>query len=178
MLIKEKEAWVSHQPRSNMNNAVGLPQIESMLHLEIPVCLGNDGFSNSMWDEWRAAYLAHKLWHKDPRRMGADKIAEMAWYNNAALVKKLSGNQVGGIQEGAKADMMLVDYHPFTPMQAGNLPWHLVFGFQNSMVTTTIVDGKILMKDREILTLDEKKISFEALKLAPRVWERYNQQFQ
>ena len=177
MLIKEKEAWVSHQPRSNMNNAVGLPQVESMLHLGIPVCLGNDGFSNSMWDEWKAAYLAHKLWHKDPRRMGADKIAEMAWYNNAALVKKLSGSQVGTIQEGAKADVMLVDYQPFTPFQAGNLPWHVVFGFQNSMITTTIVDGKILMKDRKILTLDEEEISHQALQLAPRIWERYNQQF-
>ena len=177
VLIKERGAWVSHQPRSNMNNAVGLPQVESMLHLGIPVCLGNDGFSNGMWDEWKAAYLAHKLWHKDPRRMGADKIAEMAWYNNAALVKKLSGSQVGTIQEGAKADVMLVDYQPFTPLQAGNLPWHVVFGFQNSMVTTTIVDGKLLMKDREILTLDEDRISHEALKLAPKIWERYNQQF-
>jgi cytosine/adenosine deaminase-related metal-dependent hydrolase len=109
--------------------------------------------------------------------MGADKIAEMAWYNNAALVKKLSGSQVGTIQEGAKADVMLVDYQPFTPFQAGNLPWHVVFGFQNSMVTTTIVDGKILMKDRKILTLDEEEISHQALQLAPRIWERYNQQF-
>lgn len=177
VLIKEKGSWVTHQPRSNMNNAVGLPQVESMLNLGIPVGLGNDGFSNSMWDEWKAAYLAHKLWHKDPRRLGADRIAEMAWHNNAAMLKKLSGVEVGAIKEGAKADLMFVDYEPFTPLTAGNLPWHLVFGFQNSMVTTTIVDGNILMRDREILSLDEEKIVHEALALAPSVWERYNQYF-
>jgi len=178
VLIKEKGSWVTHQPRSNMNNAVGLPQVESMLNLGIPVCLGNDGFSNSMWDEWKAAYLAHKLWHKDPRRLGADRIAAMAWHNNAAMLKKLSGAEVGAIKEGAKADLMFVDYEPFTPLTAGNLPWHLVFGFQNSMITTTIVDGKMLMRDREILSLDEEKIIHEALALAPSVWERYNQYFQ
>ena len=178
VLIKEKGSWVTHQPRSNMNNAVGLPQVESMLNLGIPVCLGNDGFSNSMWDEWKAAYLAHKLWHKDPRRLGVDRIAAMAWHNNAAMLKKLSGAEVGAIKEGAKADLMFVDYEPFTPLTAGNLPWHLVFGFQNSMITTTIVDGKMLMRDREILSLDEEKIIHEALALAPSVWERYNQYFQ
>ena len=176
-IIKERKAWVSHQPRSNMNNAVGLPQVESMLHLGIPVCLGNDGFSNSMWDEWKAAYLAHKLINKDPRRMGADTIASMAWDNNAALVKNLSGVEVGVIQEGAKADLILVDYKPFTPLTAGNLPWHVVFGFQSSMVTTTIVDGKVLMRDGEILSLDEEKIIHEAKKIAPAVWERYEIQF-
>lgn len=178
LLIKEKGAWVSHQPRSNMNNAVGLPQVEAMLNLGIPVCLGNDGFSNTMWDEWKAAYLAHKLENKDPRRMGANHIAAMAWSNNAKLVRKLSGSDVGIIRKGAKADLIFVDYKPFTPLSADNLPWHLVFGFQNSMVTTTIVDGKILMRNGEILVLDEDKVICEARNLAPAIWERYLQQFQ
>ncbi len=176
-IIKERQAWVSHQPRSNMNNAVGLPQVESMLHLGIPVCLGNDGFSNSMWDEWKAAYLAHKLIHYDPRSMGADTIAAMAWKNNAALIKKLSGSDVGIIRDGAKADIIFVDYKSFTPVTASNLPWHLVFGFQNDMVTTTIVDGKVLMRNGEIISLDEEKIIHEAVKIAPAVWERYGKQF-
>jgi putative selenium metabolism protein SsnA len=176
-IIKEKNTWVSHQPRSNMNNAVGLPQVEAMLNLSIPVCLGNDGFSNTMWDEWKAAYLAHKLWNRDPRRMGADSIARMAWENNASLVKNLSSFDVGVIKKGAKADLIFVDYKPFTPLTPGNLPWQLIFGFQNSMITTTMVDGKLLMQNREILSLDEEKITFEAKKLAPVIWDRYSQQF-
>jgi len=176
-LIKEKNSWVSHQPRSNMNNAVGLPEVEAMLHLGIPVCLGNDGFSNTMWDEWKAAYFAHKLWKRDPRIMGADKIANMAWSNSAKLVSKLSSFQVGIIQEGTKADLIFVNYKPVTPLTTENLPWHIIFGFQNSMVTTTIVDGKILMRDKEILILDEERIIHEAHAYAPAVWERYAQQF-
>ena len=77
-LLAETNTWVSHQPRSNMNNAVGLPAVESMLRSGIRVCLGNDGFSNAMWEEWKAGYLSHKLLHRDPRRMGADTIANMA----------------------------------------------------------------------------------------------------
>ena len=61
-------------------------------------------------------------------------------------------------------------------MTAGNIPWHIVFGFQQSMVTTTIVAGRILMKDRQLLTLDEAEISAKAQELAPAVWERYQKE--
>jgi len=77
---------------------------------------------------------------------------------------------------GAFADMIFVDYHPNTLMTAGNLPWHIIFGFQPGMVTTTIVAGKILMKNRELLTLDEKEISIKAREIAPKVWERYQKE--
>ena len=80
---------------------------------------------------------------------------------------------VGRLIEGARADLIFVDYHPFTPLTAGNLPWHVLFGFEASMVTTTLVDGRILMRDRQLLTLDEKAIAEAALALAPEVWQRY-----
>ncbi|MDZ4159161.1 MAG: hydrolase, partial [Anaerolineaceae bacterium] len=78
---------------------------------------------------------------------------------------------------GARADLIIVDYHPYTPLTAGNIPWHILFGFHESMVTTTIVAGKVLMRDRELLTLDEGAIAAEAMRLYPGVWERYHQQF-
>ena len=68
-LLKETGTWVTHQPRSNMNNGVGAAPVESMLRTGIKVCLGNDGFSNAMWEEWKAAYFLHKLSSRDPRRM-------------------------------------------------------------------------------------------------------------
>ncbi|MFN8412330.1 MAG: NAD(P)-binding domain-containing protein [Anaerolineales bacterium] len=60
--------------------------------------------------------------------------------------------------QAAAADLIFVDYHPFTPLTDGNLPWHIIFGFQQSMVTTTIVAGKVLMKDRKLLTLTKVKL--------------------
>jgi len=176
-ILKETGTWLTHQPRSNMNNGVGVAQVESMLRMGIKVCLGNDGFSNAMWEEWKTAYLLHKSQHRDPRRMGGDEVIQMAVYNNAALANQFfPAAPIGQITEGAFADLIFVEYSPYTPMTDGNLPWHIIFGFQQSMVTTTIAAGKILMKDRELLTLDEKEIAARALEIAPRIWKKYEEE--
>ena len=175
-LLAETGTWVTHQPRSNMNNAVGIGEVEAMLRAGVRVGLGNDGFSNAMWEEWKTAYLVHKVWHRDPRRMSALDVAQMAIYNNAALAERFfPGAALGVIQPGARADLICVDYHPFTPLTPDNLPWHIVFGFHESMITTTIVSGQVLMKDRQLQTLDEAAIAEQARQIAPRVWARYAQ---
>ena len=176
-ILKETETWLTHQPRSNMNNAVGMSAVESMLRLGVKVCLGNDGFSNAMWEEWKTAYLVHKLYHRDPRRMGGYDVTQMAIYNNAALANQFfPAAPIGKIVPGAYADLMFVDYQPYTPMTAGNLPWHIIFGFQQSMVTTTIAAGKVLMKDRELLTLNEAEIAARSREIATRVWKKYEEE--
>lgn len=176
-ILKETETWLSHQPRSNMNNGVGVAQIESMMRLGIKVCLGNDGFTNSMWDEWKTAYLLHKIEHRDPRRMGGYDVAQMAIYHNAELAGQFFPSApLGKIIPGAAADLIFVDYHPFTPLTDSNLPWHIIFGFQQSMVTTTIAAGKILMKNRVLTTLDESEIAARAREIAPRIWKRYEEE--
>jgi len=173
-ILAERGVWVSHQPRSNMNNAVGAMALDKMQAAGVNVCLGNDGFSNNMWAEWKDAYLLHKVANRDPRRANGADIARIATYNNARLVERFfPGLQVGEIKVGAAADVILVDYHPYTPLTEGNLPWHILFGFESSMVTTTIVAGTVLMRDRQLLTLDEAEIAREALALAPTIWERY-----
>jgi putative selenium metabolism protein SsnA len=174
----ETKTWLSHQPRSNMNNAVGIGDIDSMLRAGLKVCLGNDGFSNAMWDEWRTCYLVHKCWNRDPRRMNGNNVVQMGAYNNSDLATKFfDGTRIGRIEVGAKADLILVDYHPITEMNTGNLPWQILFGFRDSMVTMTMVNGKILMKDRELLTINEGEVSEKAVKLSKEVWKRYLKQF-
>jgi putative selenium metabolism protein SsnA len=173
-LLAETGTWVTHQPRSNMNNGVGVADVESLMRAGIRVALGNDGFSQTMWKEMETAYLLHKVWHRDPRRMNGMDLVQMAVNNNVALAQGFFPDRpLGVIAEGAVADLIFVDYHPNTPLTAGNLPWHIVFGFDESMVTSTMVAGRFLMKDRELLTLDEEKIAAKARKLAPAVWERY-----
>ncbi len=176
-ILAASGTWVTHQPRSNMNNAVGVAPVEEYLEMGIPVCLGNDGFSNAMWEEWKAAYLLHKIHHRDPRRMGGCAVVDMAIYNNAAQASHFFGQEIGKLVIGAAADLMFVDYNPPTPLSGGNLPWHILFGFRETMITTTIVDGKILMKDRELLTLDEKEIAAKARELAATTWKRYQEKF-
>jgi len=175
-LLRETGTWVTHQPRSNMNNAVGAADIEGMMRLGIPVCLGNDGFSNNMWAEWKAAYFLHKLAHRDPRRANGMDIVQMAIYNNAALAEMFWPRlPMGKLEIGAAADLIFVDYHATTPLTAGNLPWHIIFGFESDMVTTTIVAGNVLMADRQLLTLDEEAITARSNELAAEVWERFNE---
>jgi cytosine/adenosine deaminase-related metal-dependent hydrolase len=157
-----------------MNNAVGAAQIDAMLAADMRICLGNDGFSNNMWAEWKAAYLLQKVIYGDPRRASGNGIARMALENNARLAEVFFPNQVfGTIAIGAVADLIVVDYYPYTPLSAGNLPWHVIFGFEASMVRTTIVAGRVLMQDRQLQTLDEQAIVEEAMSLVPDLWKRY-----
>ena len=175
-LIRATGTWVTHQPRSNMNNAVGAADIEGMLRLGIPLCLGNDGFSNNMWAEWKMTYLMHKQAHRDPRRANGMDIVQMAIHNNAALAGIFWPElPIGKLAVGAAADVIFVDYHATTPLNAGNLPWHIIFGFESSLVTTTIVAGKVLMRDRQLLTLNEAEITARSRELATGVWQRFEE---
>ena len=172
--LRATGTWVTHQPRSNMNNAVGAADVDGLLRAGVKVCLGNDGFSNAMWEEWKAAYLLHKVAHRDPRRAGGYTITQMAVTNNAALANVFFPQApLGVLSPGAFADIIFVDYQPTTPLTAGNLPWHIIFGFESSMVTTTICGGKVLMKDRQLLFLDEAEITAKSRELAKKVWERF-----
>lgn len=173
-LLRDTGTWVTHQPRSNMNNAVGVAPVETMLRGRVKVGLGNDGFSNNMWAEWKAAYLVHKLWHGDPRRMNGYDVVKMAVTNNAALARVFwPSAAVGEIAPGAYADLILVDYQPFTALTAGNLPWHILFGFEASAITATMCGGRWLMRERRLLTLDEAEIAARARELSAEVWRRY-----
>ncbi len=84
--LAETGTWITHQPRSNMNNGVGAMAFDTMMARGMNVCLGNDGFSNNMWADWKAAYLLHKLAHRDPRRANGADVARMAVENNARLL--------------------------------------------------------------------------------------------
>jgi len=173
-LLAETGTWVTHQPRSNMNNAVGAADVEQLLRKGVRVALGNDGFSNNMWAEWKTAYLLHKVWQRDPRRADGATIMEMAVRDSAALANHFfPAAPLGVLAAGAQADIVFVDYHPTTPLTAANLPWHILFGFEASMVDTTVCAGEVLMRNRELLTLDEAEITERSRELAAAVWERF-----
>ena len=172
--LGESKTWLTHQPRSNMNNAVGVAPIDKMVASRVRLGMGNDGFSNAMWQEWKAAYFLHKIAHRDPRKMSGTLVKQISVDNNAALIREIFNDlPIGEISEGAAADLIFVDYHPFTPLTPGNLPWQILFGFRDSMVTATIVAGKPLMLRRQLLTLDEAKIATKAMEISKQTWQRF-----
>ena len=172
-LLAKTHTKVSHQPRSNMNNAVGTAPVQRMLDAGVIVGLGNDGFSNNMYSEMKAAYLVHKSTTHDPRAMSGDTVMRLAYENNAQIASLFWPYPIGEITPGAYADIVLLDYFPYTPLTAGNLPWHIIFGVDGTHVMTTIVAGKVLMRDRVLLTLDEERIATQAREIAPQVWRRF-----
>ncbi len=172
-LLAKTRTKVSHQPRSNMNNAVGVAPVQQMLDSRVCVGLGNDGFSNNMYSEMKAAYLVHKSAARDPRVMAGDTVTRLAYDNNAQIASLFWPYPIGEIAPGAYADLVFLDYFPYTPLTAGNLPWQIIFGVDGTHVTTTIVGGKVLMRDRVLLTLDEERIAAQARAITPRVWKRF-----
>ncbi len=174
-LLARTQAKVSHQPRSNMNNAVGTAPLQRLLEAGVCVGLGNDGFSNNMFSEMKAAYLVHKSTTGDPRVMSGDTVTRLAYANNARIASLFWPHPIGQLTPGAYADIILLDYFPYTPLTAGNLPWQIAFGVDGSHVTTTIVGGRVLMRDRQLLTLDEEAIAARARELAPRIWKRFEE---
>ena len=172
-LLRETGVFPTHQPRSNMNNAVGAADVTAMLRGGLPVCLGNDGFSNDMFAEMKVADMLQKLANGDPRYLGADKVLQMAVQNNRRLAAQFFDTPVGVIQPGAAADVILLDYHPTTPLSADNLPWHILFGVSGSHVHSTVVQGRVLMRNRKLLTMDEAAITARSRAIAAQTWERY-----
>jgi cytosine/adenosine deaminase-related metal-dependent hydrolase len=144
-----------------------------MLRGEIAVCLGNDGFSNDMFAEMKVADLLQKAAHGDPRYLGADRVVQMAVQNNRRLAAQFFDKPVGIVAPGAYADLILLDYFPTTPMTVENLPWHILFGISGGHVHSTIVHGEVLMRNREVLMLDEAEITARSRRLAAQTWERY-----
>jgi putative selenium metabolism protein SsnA len=172
-LLRETGTFVSHQPRSNMNNAVGAAAIPAMLRGGVKTCLGNDGFSNDMFIEMKVADLLHKVSSGDPRAMNADKVMQMAVNNNRDLAAVFFDKPVGMIAAGAYADLILLDYYPTTPLKMENLPWHILFGVSGGHVHSTICHGKTLMKNRQLQTVDEASITARSRSSAANTWERF-----
>jgi cytosine/adenosine deaminase-related metal-dependent hydrolase len=156
-----------------MNNAVGVAPVERMLNSGVNLGLGNDGFSNQMLAEMKAAYFVHKLDQRNPQAMPGNMVMNLAYANNARLAQFFWPDQrVGELSEGAMADLVFVDYQPTTPLSAGNLPWHILFGVEASMIASTVCAGRVLMRDRQLLTLDEEAITARSRELASKVWSR------
>jgi putative selenium metabolism protein SsnA len=176
--LAETHTHSVHNPRSNMNNAVGRAPVEEMLAAGVNVGLGTDGFSMNMLQEMKAAYLLHRLALADPRAMPGNLVWEMAFQNNARIVDAIfrpfcaDFPRVGELSVGAAADIVLLDYVPPTPMSEGNFPWHMIFGMDGLHVNSTMVAGRWLMRNRQLLTVDEARIAARARELSQALWQR------
>jgi putative selenium metabolism protein SsnA len=163
---------VIHNPQSNCNNAVGAAKLLEMVRQGVLVGLGSDGYTPRMWEEFKTAFHVQKLRAADPRVAYAEAYA-VALLNNRTIARKVWGLDVGRIETGAKADLMLVDYFPPTPVHRDNLFGHVLFGISNAPVDSLIVDGRYVLRDGNCVTVDERKVAEKAAAQARALWERF-----
>jgi putative selenium metabolism protein SsnA len=163
---------VIHNPQSNCNNAVGAAKLLEMVRQGVLVGLGSDGYTPRMWEEFKTAFHVQKLRAADPRVAYAEAYA-VALLNNRTIAKKVWGLDIGRIETGAKADLMLVDYFPPTPVHRDNLFGHILFGISNAPVDSLIVNGRYVLRDGKCVTVDERKVAEKAAAQARALWERF-----
>ncbi len=170
-IIAATKTAVVHNPESNMNNAVGVTRLLDLMHKGVLVGLGTDGMSSDMLAQMRCAYLLHRLANHDPRVAFAE-APQLLLQNNAEICERQFGLRLGGIAQGRPADLAIIDYQPPTPLTEANFLGHLIFGLVDATVDTTVCRGKILMRGKKILALDEERIAARSRELAPKMWQR------
>ena len=164
---------VVHNPESNMGNACGCPPTMELVHKGILTGLGTDGYTHDMMESWKVANILHKHNLCDPTAAWGE-VPQMLFEGNAKIANRYFKKTLGILKEGAAADVIVVDYDPLTPMDASNCNGHLLFGVNGSMVQTTVCNGKVLMKDREVLVCDEKKVMADCRRAAKELADDIN----
>ena len=170
--LAKRKINVVHNPQSNCNNAVGAANLLEMTKAGVLVGLGSDGYSPRMWEEFKAAFHVQKLRAGDPRVAYGEAYAA-ALLNNRKIAHKAWGLDIGAIVPGARADLLLVDYWPPTPLTSDNLFGHFLFGVANAPVDTLIVNGKFVVRDKKIQTVDERAVMEKASAQAQALWRRF-----
>ncbi len=167
-ILRDRGVKPVHNPVSNMKIACGVSPVPEMLAAGIPVALGTDGAASNnsldMFNEMKFAALLNKVDKFDPTVMPVQSVLEMATVNGARALGL--GKNLGSLEVGKKADLTLVDLRKphLTPLR--NVISHLVYSATGGDVDTVIVDGKVIMQGRRVLTLEEDKVLEEAQKVA------------
>jgi 5-methylthioadenosine/S-adenosylhomocysteine deaminase len=170
-LLKERGVGVSHNPESNMKLASGTAPVPAYLRADVAIGLGTDGAASNndldMFESMRVASLLHKLQTVDPRAVSARAALEMATIRGARALGM--ERRIGSLEPGKRADLILVNASGarHTPMY--DPISHLVYVTRGDDVQTTIVHGKVLMRNRKVLTLDEPAVLRDARAWAEKV---------
>lgn len=170
-ILKQTNTNVVHNPESNMGNAVGCSPALEFIKRGINVGLGTDGYTSDMMESMKVGNIIHKHNLCDPN-VGFNEISSMVFDNNRKISSKYFNKEVGALKEGAYGDVIIVDYNPLTPLNENNINGHIIFGMSGRCVTDTIINGKVVMRNRVINTVDEEKIFSKSRELAQKLWER------
>ena len=163
-ILAEREVGVIHNPTSNMKIASGISPVAEMLQAGVRIGLGTDGAASNndldMWEEMRLAAFLQKVDRMDPVVMPAPTVLRMATSGGATAIGL--GDTIGSIEVGKRADIIQVAFDDVHHVPTYDVISHLVYVTDEQDVASVVVDGKVLMKERELLTIDTNRVAAEA----------------
>jgi 5-methylthioadenosine/S-adenosylhomocysteine deaminase len=172
-LLKRRRVGVSHNPESNMKLASGIAPVTKYLAADIPLGLGTDGAASNndldMFEAMRQAAFLAKLATRDPTAVPAQAALDMATIGGATALAMDSA--IGSLERAKHADLIAVSMSAARQTPMYDAVSHLVYVTRGDDVRTTIVNGRVLMKDRQLRTLNRATVIAEANKLSAKVLE-------
>ncbi|MDT5121206.1 MAG: 5-methylthioadenosine/S-adenosylhomocysteine deaminase [Acidobacteriota bacterium] len=163
-VLKRLGVGVVHNPQSNMKLASGVAPVPQMLQADLNLGLGTDGAASNndlnMWEEMDTAAKLHKVFTMDPKVVTAQQAFEMATIRGARALHL--EREIGSIEKGKRADLVIVDLDDLNQTPSYNIYSDLVYATKADDVRTVIIEGRVVMRDRSLLTLDEKDIKARA----------------
>lgn len=159
-LLKNFDVKIAHNPESNMKLASGVAPIPELLKQGITVGIGTDGCASNnnldLFQEMDTAAKLHKVHTLDPTVMDARTVVSMATIDGARVLGM--GDIIGSLEAGKKADIIIIDIRSPHLMPMYNIYSHLVYAVTGSDVVTSVVNGRVLMEDRVLTTLDVDEV--------------------
>jgi 5-methylthioadenosine/S-adenosylhomocysteine deaminase len=170
-VLKRLGVGVVHNPQSNMKLAAGVSPVPKMLAEGLMVGLGTDGAASNndlnMWEEMDTAAKLHKVFSGNPKVMSAQEAFELATIHGAQALHL--ENDIGSIEKGKRADLVIVERDSLNQIPLYNLYSDLVYATKSNDVETVIINGRIVMRDRRLLTLNEAEIKASAQRFREQV---------
>ena len=172
-IIKETGTMVVNNPESNMGNAIGICPVLQLHKRGILLGMGTDAYTNDMLESLKVALCSQRSQNCLPN-VGWCEVTDMLFKNNAKIGEKYFPATLGVLKAGAAADIIVMDYKPFTPFSDENIDGHMIFGMTGRQCQTTIANGKVLMQDRVLVGIDEEAENAHILEAAKKLWGDLN----
>ena len=172
-IIRETNTMVVNNPESNMGNAIGICPVLQLYKRGILLGMGTDAYTNDMLESLKVALCSQRSQNCLPN-VGWCEVTDMLFKNNAKIGARYFPDQLGVLKAGAAADIIVMDYKPFTPFSDENIDGHMIFGMTGRQCQTTIAAGKVLMKDRVLVNIDEEAENAHILEAAKKLWGDLN----
>jgi len=170
-IMVEKRVGIAHNPECNMKIASGIAPIPELLKLSAKIGFGTDGVASNnnlnMLEEMHTAALLHKINSKDATVMTAKQVVRIATQGGADVLGM--GNEIGSLEVGKKADLILIDMNKAHLVPLYNIYSQIVYSMSAQDIETVIVNGKIVMENKQIKSVNEADLFAEIKEIARRV---------